>query len=124
MAASYSRLTLAILLTGLGHGACRAEEHTRQVLRHTEAAAQSAGDSAAIREHATEALKHIDAAKAANAGNPAVLKRLEVGEADLRHAVTHAQHYNSTSATAGANDAEQHLEGIKSKDAAPSKTPP
>lgn len=106
-------LGLTALLAGF---VARAEDHAEQALRHAEAAAQSTGDSAAIREHAVEALKHIEAAKAANAGNPDTLRLLEQGESDLRHAVTHARHYNSTSAGQEASDAEHHLERIQGED--------
>ena len=108
---------LAGLLAGLSCAtAPLAEDHTEQALQHAEAAARSTGDSAAIREHATEALKHIEAAKAANAGNPETLKILEQSEKDLRHAVTHARHYNSTSAGREASDAEHHLELIREQE--------
>lgn len=108
------RLTVTAVLAFLAYAAgIRAGEHARQVLRHTEAAVRSTGDSAAIHEHASEALKHVDAAKAANSANPETLQRLEAGEEDLRHAVTHARHFNSTSASEGVSDAGHHLEGIK-----------
>lgn len=104
---------LALLLGFAGLGTIAAEEHADEALRHAEQAAQSTGDSAAIREHANEALKHMEAAKAANQANPKALKHLQHGETDLNDAVSHARHFNSQSAADEASDASRHLQQVQ-----------
>lgn len=109
---------LALLLGFARMGQGTAEEHADEALRHAEQAAQSTGDSAAIREHANEALKHMEAAKAANQDNPRALKHLQHGETDLNDAVSHARHFNSQSAADEAGDASRHLQQVQKPAAA------
>ncbi len=86
-----------------------AEQHTSESLEHAAKAANSVGDSKAVREHAAEALKHIEAAKAAQASNPGIVKQLSKGEADLKSAVKNASQFNTDTATRDAMDAKTHL---------------
>ncbi|MFM8444276.1 MAG: small metal-binding protein SmbP [Methylococcus sp.] len=110
---------LALLLMLTGWGPVVAEEHADEALRHARQAAESIGDSAAIRQHADEALKHMDAAKVANQANPRALKHLQHGETDLNDAVSHARHFNSQSAADEAGDASRHLQQAQPPAAAP-----
>jgi len=113
-----SLLTIPVLLTlsRLAFGG----EHADEALKHAEQAAQSAGDSTAIKEHAAEALKHIDAAKAAGEPDKDKLQHLIHGEKDLKQAVEDAKHFNTPSAGSDAGDAVQHLEKAQSQ---PSEKP-
>lgn len=110
--AKHSHL-IGIAAALLGCGTAVAEVHTEQALKHADDAAQSVGDSQAIRQHAAEALKHLDKAKAENAGNTDVLQHLERSEAELNEAVTHARHFNSPSAADTAAGAKAHLENAQ-----------
>jgi hypothetical protein len=113
-------LAAAALVALTALGGVVAEEHAEEALKHANDAANTPGDSRAIREHAAEALKHIDSAKEANAHRPEVIQHLERGEAELKDAIEHASHYNATSASDTASGAKTHLE--RAHDAA--DTPP
>jgi hypothetical protein len=90
-----------------------AERHIQDVLHHTEAAVEAAGDSKAIGQHASDALELMDEAEAANALRPDVLEYLQRGEAELGSALRNAQRFNSTSAWQDATDAQRYLEAAE-----------
>lgn len=103
------RLVFAALVLTAGSPS-RAEQHIQDVLQHTEAAARSRGDSAAIQRHARDALDLIDEAKDANAEHEDVVKLIDKSEAELNSAVTNAARFNSHSAIEDATDAKKYLE--------------
>ena len=93
-------------------GTARAEDHTAAARKHA-AEAATATDSMAISHHTAEALKHVEAAKAVHADKPHVLKHIEKGEAELKHANNHAHWFNTHSAADHAEDGRAHLEAAE-----------